>query len=41
MQIESLHADKRALDKVLAQRQSELDELHSRLKASMVRGPFA
>jgi hypothetical protein len=33
-----LHADKRALDKVLTQRQGELDELHSRLKASMVRG---
>lgn len=37
-QIEVLHADKRALDKVLTQRQGELDELHSRLKASMVRG---
>ena len=36
-QIEVLHADKRALDKVLTQRQGELDELHSRLKASMVR----
>ncbi len=37
VQIEALHADKRGLDKLLAQRQDELDELHARLKASMVR----
>ncbi len=36
LQIEALHADKRGLDKVLAQRQGDLDELHGRLKASMV-----
>ena len=38
LQIEALHADKRGLDKVLAQRQGELDEMYARMQASMVRG---
>ena len=35
-QVDSLHTDKRNLDKVLEHRQAELDDVHSRLKAAMV-----
>jgi hypothetical protein len=36
-QIEALHSDKRALAKVLQQRDTELDDVHSRLRQSLVR----
>ena len=37
-QAEALHYDKRSLDKLLQHRQAELDGMHARLQAALVRG---
>lgn len=36
MQVEALHLDKRALSKVLQQRETELEDLHTRLRQTLV-----
>ena len=37
LQAEALHYDKRSLDKLLQHRQAELDGMHARLQAALVR----